>query len=342
MEMNERRRKVLAAIVRLYAGAGEPVGSQLLSEMLDQHISSATLRNEMAALTRMGYLFQPHTSAGRVPSISGYRYYTQVILGQLPVPPHAQKQAETLVSELNFDSDKLLEEAARTLSDLAGYAVAAVAPGRGDLSMAHYELVPVGKNRIAVLGVSQTGSLVFRVASTRQALTEKDLEILSALLNLELTFLSEKDVTREKVNAMARSLGIRAGVLAPVLKSALRMVHQLTEPKVTVAGQVHLLDHPELDPALRGVVSLFADHERLAALVLEGEEAVRVLYGDEIEGYHLPGVCVLTSRYPAGGGLTGGLALIGSARMDYEKLMPLLDSFSTALGKMMTAGGKEE
>ena len=154
--MDERKRKVLRAVVALYGLDGEPVGSGLLAEHFGRAVSSATLRNEMAALTKLGLLEQPHTSAGRVPSAKGYRYYIDNLM-DAPAQLSAQdkKQTQAMFREMDFDPERLAQSAARALSDWTGYAVVATTPKSDDIYIAHFEVMQVGRSTAAVLAVTR-------------------------------------------------------------------------------------------------------------------------------------------------------------------------------------------
>ena len=142
MTVDDRKRRVLEAIVALYGMDGEPVGSSLLSEYLDMAVSSATLRNEMAALTKLGLLAQPHTSAGRVPSPQGYRYYVDHLLQDIPaLDPESRRTVDSLFYNMDIEPEKLAQSAARALADLTGVAAAATTPRADDLCIAHFEVV---------------------------------------------------------------------------------------------------------------------------------------------------------------------------------------------------------
>ena len=147
MAMDDRKQRVLTAIVSLYSADGEPVGSTLLSRYFDMAVSSATLRNEMAALTKLGLLEQPHTSAGRVPSAKGYRYYLDQLMEQRPRLSQEDKAlVEGIFRELDYDPDQLADGAAKALADLLGCAVVVSTPRAEDVRIAHYELIQVGRS----------------------------------------------------------------------------------------------------------------------------------------------------------------------------------------------------
>lgn len=163
--MDERKRKVLRAVVALYGLDGEPVGSGLLAEHFGRAVSSATLRNEMAALTKLGLLEQPHTSAGRVPSAKGYRYYIDNLM-DAPTQLSAQDKlhAQAMFREMDFDPERLAQSAARALSDWTGYAVVATTPKSDDIYIAHFEVMQVGRSTAAVLAVTSAGGVRTRTA----------------------------------------------------------------------------------------------------------------------------------------------------------------------------------
>ncbi len=165
MAMDERKQRILGAVVSLYSDAGEPVGSGVLANYFKMAVSSATLRNEMAALTKLGLLEQPHTSAGRVPSAKGYRYYIDNLLQQSPpLSPSAQHQIKATLASFDQEPYKLVQGAANALAKMTGYTVAVTTPRADDLCIAHFEVVQVGRYAAAVLAVTSTGGVRTRVA----------------------------------------------------------------------------------------------------------------------------------------------------------------------------------
>lgn len=342
MDMDERKRKVLTAIVNLYTAEGEPVGSNLLSQYLDLRVSSATLRNEMAALTRLGLLIQPHTSAGRVPSLEGYRYYMENLMKTERIAPADKQRVDELFGGLNYDTEKLLQGAAAGLSEMTGYTAIATSPHRPDMVVAHYEVLQVGRYSAAIVGVSQAGVVASRVANARRSLTAEDIHLMGLVMNTYLTFVSPRDMTPERTGEMVASLGTRAVDLAPLFTGAVRLLGDMGSSRLYIEGQERLLDYPELDTSLRGIISLFGAHKDMEALITRGNADTQCLFGTEIPGYYLPGLCLLSAKYAAGGGMTGAVALAGPARMDYLKLIPLMKYFTGMLSRAVSTGGKED
>ena len=188
MAMDARKQRILEAIVALYALDGEPVGSGLLASYFDMAVSSATLRNEMAALTRLGLLEQPHTSAGRVPSAKGYRYYLDHLLqgpDAMALADEDRRKVDALFDAMDAEPEKLAPAAARALADYTGCAAAASTPRADDLCIAHFEVVQVGRYSAAVLAVTSAGGVRTRVARVDTGLSRSDAAQLAQLRKSE-------------------------------------------------------------------------------------------------------------------------------------------------------------
>lgn len=342
MGIDERKRRVLQAIVSLYAVGGEPVGSSLLSKHLGLAVSTATLRNEMAALTRLGLLEQPHTSAGRIPSTAGYRYYLDNLMPEDYRLSEREKQIiDDIFAGLDYDPGRLANGAARALSDLLGYSVAAATPKSEDMRIAHYALVAAGRYTVAVLAVTSAGGVLTRVARTPCMVSDSDLAQCETLLNRALCFLSPADVDNARLHILETALGGAAQTLYPVLNAAVTLLREAGRSSTYLAGQQYLLGWPELSESLPDILELFADNERTQRLIIPRTGHITVLLGEDFPGKPMPGLAIMSKRYLAGGGLTGAIAIVGPARMPYHKLISKLDYFALLLGRAMS-GNKEE
>ena len=340
--MDERKQRVLEAIVALYTQAGEPVGSGLLCRHFDMAVSSATLRNEMAALTKLGLLEQPHTSAGRVPSAKGYRYYLDHILQpQSGLSPKQKAEIDRMFAGLDYEPERLASGAARALAAYTGYTVAATTPRADDLCIAHFEVVQVGRYSAAVLAVTNAGGVRTRVARLDTGLTRADAAQLANVLNRGLTFVAPADLTGAVLAGLAADLGPAAQSLYPVLNAAAALLQEAALARTYLEGQQYLMRWPELTPLLPRVMELFADQERAGRFITPRTGRTTVLLGEDLQR-PLPGLCLMSKRYLAGGGLTGAIALLGPTRMPFEQLMPILDYFALKLGECMAGKAQEE
>lgn len=335
--IDDRKQRILTAIVGLYSSVGEPVGSNLLCRHFDMAVSSATLRNEMAALTRLGLLEQPHTSAGRVPTAKGYRYYVNQLLDSpARLSAGERTQIDELFRRLDYDPEKLAQGAARALADYLGYAVVTTTPRAEDMRIAHYEVVQVGRYTAAVLAVTAAGGVRTRVAKVEVELSEGDVARMTASLNRFLRFVALADVTPALLGNIAQSFDEHAAEWDPVISAALTLLSEVGTPSVYFEGQQYLLHWPELEQGIGPVLELFGDQERLENLLRPQPGHTTVLFGDEWSEKPIHGLCLISRQYLAGGGLAGTIAVAGPTRMRFGEVIPRLEYFCELLGKGMS------
>lgn len=343
--MDERKQRVLSAIVSLYANDGEPVSSNLLRRYFDMAVSSATLRNEMAALTKLGLLEQPHTSAGRVPSMEGYRYYIENLMGagerQPRLPAALRRQIDEAFEGFDYDPERLAKAAAKELAHLTGFTAVATTPKSDDVKVAYFHVVQVGRCSAAVLSVNSVGGVATRVALTQKPLTTEQVEQAAACINRRLRFVARDDVDELLKQELWAEMGEDKNCW-PLMVAAVRLLQGAGRGKVYVEGEQNLLSYPEMEPNLRGCLDLLNRQDELQRLISPKNDKPMVLLGDDMPGYRLPGVALAAKRYLAGGGLTGAIALMGPSRMEYTKVIPTLEYFSAKLCQAMTGAGKEE
>lgn len=335
--MDARKQRILEAIVALYASDGEPVGSGLLASYFDMALSSATLRNEMAALTKLGLLEQPHTSAGRVPSAQGYRYYLDHLIeapGSIRPPEEDRRHIDDLFTGMDAEPERLAPAAARCLADLTGCAAAVTTPQAPDLCIAHFEVVQVGRYSAAVLAVTSAGGVRTRVARVETGLTRDDATSLAQLLNRGLTFVAPQDLTPRLLASMVLASGER---LAPVILAAQALVTM--GPQACLQGAQYLAKMPDVRQNLGTLLEIFSDDAAATALLQPDGGKITATLGSDLDP-PMPGACIVSKRYLAGGGLTGSVALIGSTRMEYRRVLPILDYFSAKLGQSIAGQGQ--
>ena len=217
MTMDARKQRILEAIVAIYSIGGEPVGSGLLASHFDMALSSATLRNEMAALTKLGLLEQPHTSAGRVPSPKGYRYYLDHLLeapAAIALSAADRENIDRLFADMDVEPEKLAQSAARALADYTGCAAVATTPQAEDLCIAHFEVVQVGRYSAAVLAVTSSGGVRTRVARIHTGLTREDADEMARLLNSSLHH-KKSDIRHRPLRVIGNEIHLCKQCLSP-------------------------------------------------------------------------------------------------------------------------------
>ena len=282
MTMDARKQRVLQAIVALYGLEGEPVGS-------------ATLRNEMAALTKLGLLEQPHTSAGRVPSAKGYRYYLDNLLtDDQPLDRVTRARVDAVFASLDHEPEKLAQGAAKALAAISGCTAAVSTPCAEDLCIAHYEVVQVGRSAAAVLAVTTAGYVRTRVARVRTGLSRENAAALAALLNRNLTFVAPVDLSTRMLSELCSQI---APELVPVVSAAAAILQDSVKPHVFLGGEQYLLDWPQLDGRVGDILTLLNDEEQAASLIAPPENrSESVLLGEDLEP-QIPGLCIVSDRY---------------------------------------------
>ncbi len=340
MPMDDRKRQIMQAIVQLYGLEGEPIGSGVLANYFDCAVSSATLRNEMAALTKLGLLEQPHTSAGRIPSAKGYRFYLDNLLDDdMKLDPQDVQEIRRAFASLDQEPDKLAQGAAKALAKMTGCTAAVTTPRADDLCIAHYEVVQVGRYAAAVLAVTSAGGVRTRVAHVTRGLTRGDAANLAALLNSNMTFVAPVDLNQAMLNALCQQAG---SALVPVIMAAAGILEDSSKPHVFLGGEQYLLQWPELQPYLPLLVTHLNDDERAGAMITPSTGRTTVFLGEDMKPA-MPGLCIVAKRYMVGGGLTGAIALVGPARMPFSRLIPVLEAFAQELGEGMSGRtGNEE
>ena len=332
MAMDARKQWILEAIVALYATDGEPVGSGLLASYLNMAVSSATLRNEMAALTKLGLLEQPHTSAGRVPSAQGYRYYLDHLLtspSAISLSEEDRSSIDSLFEQMDIEPEKLARSSARVLAEATGCAAVITTPEAPDLCIAHFEVVQVGRYNAAVLAVTSAGGVRTRVARVETGLTRSDAAEAAQLLNRGLTFVAPQDLDPVLTASLIVAAGSR---LAPVILAAQALV--CTEPQAYLEGAQYLARMPDVRQNLGTLLEIFSNNRAALRLIDPDGGKITAKLGTDLEPA-MPGACIVSKRYLAGGGLTGTAALIGSTRMNFSRVIPILDYFTAKLGRSM-------
>ncbi len=329
----------MQAIVQLYGLEGEPIGSGVLANYFDCAVSSATLRNDMAALTKLGLLEQPHTSAGRIPSAKGYRYYLDDLLGkEMQLDRQDAREIRNTFAALDQEPDKLAQGAAKALAKMTGYTVAVTTPRADDLCIAHYEVVQVGRYAAAVLAVTTAGGVRTRVAHVSRGLTRGDAASLAALLNSNLTFVAPVDLDQNLLNALCEQAG---PALVSVVWAAAGILQDSARPHVFLGGEQYLLQWPELQPHLPLLLAQLNDDERAGAMITPPSNRTTVFLGEDMVP-EMPGLCIMAKRYMVGGGMTGTIALVGPARMPFSRLIPVLETCAQELGKGMSGRTADE
>lgn len=342
MELTERKKKVLRAIVESYIRTAEPVGSKAIAAMPDMNFSSATIRNEMADLTAMGYLEQPHTSAGRVPSPAGYRIYIDELMQDYRLTVDETHLLHEAMTNRLQEFDSAISQMGKLVSQMTNLPAYAVTSRKGAATIHQFQLVPAGDDGVILIVMTNTDEIQNKLIRLPVTLTEQDLKLLSAVLNASLTDLSADEFTPELLNRISRSAGNASDLVPIIVDFAAQVLRKQQKNEIYLTGQARLLNQPEyqdINKAQKMLSNL--DEEIISNLpaLVQPDQPVQILVGPENVTQELKDTSVVMTRFDIGDGMQGMIGVVGPTRMDYAQVTARLSYFAEGLAKMF---GKQE
>jgi len=336
MELDGRKMRVLSAIVDTYLATGEPAGSKLVAEMLGGEVSSATVRNDMAALFEMGLIEQPHTSAGRVPSHLGLRVYLDKLVHYRPLSVQERREIDAMFNVRDPDPDRLLEDAAEVLSETTGCATVTTTFTPKSVSVRHVELIPVSDRTLVIVVVASNGVIKNKVCRVDFSLTPRVVEFFQNFANGHLAGVSLNKITTQYLNAAAISMGEYSPMLGGLLSSIYELCREINDGQYYQRGATRLLEYDDMRQEARELLSLLSRRRDVINLVWGDKDGVQITIGKENNNEELTGSAVIVSRYNIGQDNLGAIGLIGPVRLDYARLVPRLEYFTKTLSKLLT------
>ena len=342
MELTERKKKVLRSVVDLYIRTAEPVGSKAICELPDMKYSSATIRNEMADLTAMGYLEQPHTSAGRIPSPAGYRLYVDELMADYRLSMDETKSITTAIEEKMQRFDKVMDQVAKLVSQATDLPAISLTSRQGTSTVQRFDLILAGEGSIILVLLLSTEQVVNKLIKLPVNVEESDLKLLSALLNAALTDLPVSEFTPALMEKLMRSAGNAAALVPVILEFTASALRRQQDTDVAVAGHMRLLGQPEyrdIDRAQKVLTTLDSDVVTNLPAVMRNENGTKILVGPENVAADLKDTSVVVTKFDIGDGMQGMIGVVGPTRMDYAKVTARLSYFAESLSKVF---GKPE
>ena len=339
--LSDRKEKILAAVVEQYIKSGEPVGSKSLLETLPMKLSSATVRNEMAELASMGYLTQPHTSAGRIPSHSGYRYYIDNLMGTRELDEHSRRKIESALGS-NSDPDKLLGAAGEVLAELTNCATLSTTPAGETTLIKRIEMVPVGNRTAMLVLLTSTGILKSRICRSEFEITVPLLERFYNITSSQLVGKPLCDISIATMQTLAASVGADAFAMLPFLASIADLAKDASQADIKLEGQSNLLNYRELEENAYELMDFLRKSEPLGTLISSSKNDVNVLIGAENKFRQLQNSSLILAKYNVGGHESGTIGVIGPTRLDYAKLIPSVRYLTDLVGRLLTKALDEE
>lgn len=334
-ELDERKRKILNAIIRNYLDTGEPVGSRTISKYSDLNLSSATIRNEMSDLEELGYILQPHTSAGRIPSDKGYRFYVDNLIAEKDREVTEMKE---FMIEHTERVEQVLQQMAKALAANTNYTALITAPSYQRNKVKFLQLSQVDEEQLLAVIVTEGNLVKNKMISTREALDNETLLKLNILLNSSLNGLSADQINLATIARLKEQAGIHSNIVSDVLDALAGAFQEDEELEVYTSGTTNILKYPELSDSQKAseLLNAFEEKKQLVSLVNEalssGEQTgIQVYIGDESPIQNMKDCSVVTATYQIGEGMQGTIGIIGPKRMDYENVMDNLKTLKSQL-----------
>ena len=345
-ELSERQIKILKVIIRTYMETGEPVGSRTISKASDLNLSSATLRNEMSDLEEMGYILQPHTSAGRIPSDKGYRFYVDHLMME-------KDQEVTEMKEFVIEKTEKMEQVLKTIAKLlaanTNYATIVSAPQaqRGKVKFIQLSNVEPGK---VLATIMLDGNIVRnKIIRTNQDLDQEIMLKLNILLNGSLNGLSLEQINLVTIAKLKEQAGIHSEVVSSVLDAVAEAMQEDEELEIYTSGATNIFKYPELSDSQRAsdLISAFEEKQDLKDLFINSETGepgtgIQVYIGDESPIRQMRDCSVVTATYELGDGIHGTVGIVGPKRMDYKMVMDNLKTLKVQLDEIFNKKDKDE
>lgn len=337
MEMTERKKHILAAVIERYIKTGEPVGSKLLLESLDFSVSSATVRNEMAELSEMGYLEQPHTSSGRIPTQKGYRYYVDKLMCERALDEELKRRIDMMLGTHFGDPEKLLKEAAAILADITDCAVVTTTPTNAGATIRKVELVPVSKRTAIVVMLTSSGILKNKVCRTDTDITEEIVQIFYKMAAENFIGKPLQSMANIVLQSLVVSLGEYALSMSPIVIALSDLAQDAMRADIVLGGQQNLFNHSEISSDVFGIMEFLSKRDTLLNVLSGTNNGLNVYIGKENPFTPLQYSSMIVSPYTVSDSLGGAFGIIGPTRMDYATLVPSVKYFTKLVGEIISA-----
>lgn len=340
-QLDERKMKILQAIIRNYLETGEPVGSRTISKYTDLNLSSATIRNEMSDLEEMGYIVQPHTSAGRIPTDRGYRLYVDSMMEE---NARQVEELKEMLVEKDEKMDHLLKQVAKVLAVNTNYATMVTAPRVTGNKVKFIQLSRVSEEQILVVVVAEGNIIKNTMISVSEPIDDEMMLKLNILLNTSLNGLAIDEINLALISKMKTQAGEYGAFIGEVIDAVAETIKEDDDLEVYTSGANNIFKYPELanEQNASGLITAFEEKQILAQLAdynadeSETKNGIRVYIGEESPIQGMKDCSIVTASYEFGDGMKGTIGIIGPKRMDYEKVVGTLQTIKNQLDTLYT------
>ncbi len=336
MELSDRKRTILYAIIKTYLETGEPVGSRTISKYTDLNLSSATIRNEMSDLEDMGYIFQPHTSSGRIPSDKGYRFYVDQLMQDKEREVNEMKE---ILIEKADKMERVLKQVARSLSVNTNYAAMISAPQYHRNKLKFLQLSRMNEDQIVVVIVVEGNIIKNHIIDIDRELDDETLLKLNILLNTNMNGLTIEEINLGMIAKMKAQAGIHSQFISDVIDAVAEAIKGDEELEIYTSGAKNIFKYPELADHEKAseIISAFEEKKQLSDIVYEtlsnseDKKGIQIYIGEESPVKNMKDCSVVTATYELEEGMQGTIGIIGPKRMDYGKVVDTLKALTNQL-----------
>ena len=346
MQLDERKKKILQAIIRNYLETGEPVGSRTISKYTDLNLSSATIRNEMADLEELGYIIQPHTSAGRIPSDKGYRLYVDSMMEE---NARQVEELKEMLVEKEEKMDHLLKQVAKVLAVNTNYATMITAPRCQKNKLKFIQLSRVDENQLLAVIVIEGNVIKNSMIPVTEHLDDETMLKLNMLLNTHLNGLSIEDISLGMITALKQQAGRYGPIIGEVIDAVAETIKEDEDLEIYTSGTNNIFKYPELADNQRAseLINTFEEKQLLSQLIDDSEQTesgheIKVYIGEEAPIQTMKDCSIVTANYEFGEGMKGTIGIIGPKRMDYEKVVGTLKTIKVQLDALYQQDDKNK
>lgn len=338
--LDDRKLKVLYAIISSYITNGEPIGSRTISKKYNLGVSSATIRNEMSDLEELGYLNKPYTSAGRIPSDKAYRLYVDTLMKNIRSDIDSREKAEiknNLMKEV-MEIDQLIQNSAKILSKITNYTSIAITPQINQSTLKHIQLIPIDNNEILIIIVNDSGIVRNTIFKMDENISEEQLTAISNFLNSKLKGLTLDKVSKEIDTVMLKELYDFRNVVGNIIPIINQSLDEIEDVEIFADGMMNIFNFPEYKDIAKAktLLSFIEDKDLMVGILLKDfYNDIEITIGDENSYDELKDCSLITATYKFDGNTVGKIGVIGPTRMDYINAINAVNLLSLNISEIL-------
>jgi heat-inducible transcriptional repressor len=333
--LDDRKLKILSIVVDEYIKTGEPVGSKVISQHPDMNVSSATIRNDMATLEKLGYLVQPHTSAGRVPTYSGFRLYIDKLMTVQELSTEERIRLDQSLEEHNaVTEDSIIECATQTLAELTQCAVVVANSAPKFSVISKVEVIPTGKRLYVILLITSNGTIKNKACRLEFDLTTEQMEFFTRYVQDNLQGESVESLSDERMQELVTALGTYMMSLTPLVQGIYELSKDLRKDEYSVQGERNLLACNDLNKM--DIVNFLENKNRFSSMLDDAFSGIQVMFSEESDNFIISNSSMIMSHYKKGSKTAGSLGIVGPMRLDYARIIPYMEYFTQKITDLIS------